>query len=300
MNTVRSSSPGIFPHNATNVPQPGRLRRRLSAPSRSPGAGQRRQGDRRSVVPSIAGVAILILAACGASPPESASSSTQSSTITVAAAASLTEVFTQIGKDFEATKPGTTVIFSFGSSATLASQIAEGAPLDVFAAANPATMQAVTDVGAADPPINFVSNTLQIAVPKGNPGRITGLKDFADKSKKIAICAPQVPCGTAAVKVFATAKIRPAPDTLEQDVKATLQKVASDEVDAALVYRTDVIAAREAVEGLEFSEAQRAVNVYPIAVLKGSISAAAAQQFVDYVMSADGQAVLRKAGFGKP
>jgi molybdate transport system substrate-binding protein len=251
-------------------------------------------------VPSIVGLAILILAACGGSPPESVSSSTPSSSITVAAAASLTEAFTEIGKDFEATKPGTTVIFSFGSSATLATQIAEGAPVDVFAAANPATMKTVTDVGAAEPPTNFVSNVLQIAVPKGNPGRITGLKDFADKTKKIAICAPQVPCGTAAVKVFAAAKITPAPDTLEQDVKATLQKVSSNEVDAALVYRTDVIAARDAVEGLEFSQAQQAVNVYPIAVLKGSVSAAAAQQFVDYVLSADGQAVLRKAGFGKP
>ena len=289
MNTVRFSSPGFFPHKATNVPQPGRLRRRLSA-----------QRHRRSVVPSIVGVAILILAACGGSPPESVSSSTPSNTITVAAAASLTEAFTEIGKKFEATKPGTTVIFSFGSSATLATQIAEGAPVDVFAAANPATMKTVTDVGAAEPPTNFVSNVLQIAVPKGNPGRITGLKDFADKSKKIAICAPQVPCGTAAVKVFAAAKITPAPDTLEQDVKATLQKVSSNEVDAALVYRTDVIAARDAVEGLEFSQAQQAVNVYPIAVLKGSVSAAAAQQFVDYVLSADGQAVLRKAGFGKP
>ena len=289
MNTVRFSSPGFFPHKATNVPQPGRLRRRLSA-----------QRHRRSVVPSIVGVAILILPACGGNPPESVSSSIPSSTITVAAGASLTDAFTEIGKEFEATKPGTTVIFSFGSSATLATQIAEGAPVDVFAAANPATMKTVTDVGAAEPPRNFVSNVLQIAVPKGNPGRITGLKDFADKSKKIAICAPQVPCGTAAVKVFAAAKITPAPDTLEQDVKATLQKVSSNEVDAALVYRTDVIAARDAVEGLGFSQAQQAVNVYPIAVLKGSVNAAAAQQFVDYVLSADGQAVLRKAGFGKP
>jgi molybdate transport system substrate-binding protein len=289
VNTVRSYSHGLFPHKATNVPQRGRLRRHLSA-----------QRHRRSVVPSIGGVAILILAACGGNPPEAVSSSTPSSTITVAAAASLTEAFTEIGKDFEATKPGTTVIFSFGSSATLATQIAEGAPVDVFAAANPGTMKTVTDVGAAEPPTNFVSNVLQIAVPKGNPGRITGLKDFADKSKKIAICTPQVPCGTAAVKVFAAAKLTPAPDTLEQDVKATLQKVASNEVDAALVYRTDVIAARDAVEGLEFSQAQQAVNVYPIAVLKGSVNAAAAQQFVDYVLSADGQAVLRKAGFGKP
>jgi molybdate transport system substrate-binding protein len=243
---------------------------------------------------------VLVLAACGGGPSPSASSSNPPSAITVAAAASLTETFTQIGKEFEATKPGTTVTFSFGSSATLATQIAEGAPLDVFAAASPATMKIVTDVGAAEPPTDFVSNVLQIAVPKGNPGRITGLKDFADKSKKIAICAPQVPCGAAAAKVFAAAKITPAPDTLEQDVKATLQKVSADEVDAALVYRTDVIAAKDAVDGVEFPEAKRAVNVYPIAVLKGSMSAAAAQQFVDYVRSADGQAVLRKAGFGQP
>lgn len=300
MTTVPQLVHGVSAHTAADVGEPGRLRRRLSAPSRTPGAGQRRQGHRRSVVPSIAGVAVLLLAACGGGPPESASSATAPNTVTVAAAASLTEAFTQIGKDFEATKPGTKVDFSFGSSATLATQIVEGAPLDVFAAANPATMKTVTDVGAAEPPTDFVSNTLQIAVPKGNPGRIKGLKDFADKSKKIAICAPQVPCGAAAVKVFAAAKITPAPDTLEQDVKATLQKVSSDEVDAALVYRTDVIAAKDAVEGLEFPEAQQAMNVYPIAVLKGSMSAAGAQQFVDHVLSADGQAVLRKAGFGKP
>jgi molybdate transport system substrate-binding protein len=264
------------------------LRRRLTA-----------QAHRRIGAPFITSVAVLVLAACGG-PPQSASSSTPSNTITVAAAASLTEAFTQIGKEFEATKPGTTVIFSFGSSSTLATQIEEGAPVDVFAAANPATMKTVTDVGAAEPPTSFVSNVLQIAVPKGNPGGITGLKDFADKTKKVAICAPQVPCGTAAVKVFSAAKIRPAPTTLESDARATLQKVSSNEVDAALVYRTDVIAAKETVDGLEFSEARQAVNVYPIAVLKGSMSAAAAQQFVDYVLSADGQAVLRKAGFGQP
>jgi molybdate transport system substrate-binding protein len=289
VSTVGSPLHGVFPHDATHRQEPRRLRRRLTA-----------QAHRRIGAPLIAPLAVLVLAACGGGPPESASSSTPSNTITVAAAASLTEAFTQIGKEFEATKPGTTVIFSFGSSTTLATQIEEGAPVDVFAAANPATMKTVTDVGAAEPPTTFVSNILQIAVPKGNPGGITGLKDFADRTKKVAICAPQVPCGTAAVKVFSAAKIKPAPDTLEPDAKATLQKVSSNEVDAALVYRTDVIAAKETVDGLEFSEARQAVNVYPIAVLKGSMSAAAAQQFVDYVLSADGQAVLRRAGFGKP
>lgn len=288
MSTIGSPHHGVSPHNAYRRPL-RRQPRRLAAQTR-----------RRIGALFVAALAVPMLAACGGGPPESAGSSTPSNTITVAAAASLTEAFTQIGQEFEATKPGTTVIFSFGSSATLATQIEEGAPVDVFAAANPATMKTVTDVGAAEPPTNFVSNVLQIAVPKGNPGGIRGLKDFADKTKKIALCAPQVPCGAAAVKVFSAAKITPAPDTLEQDVKATLQKVSANEVDAALVYRTDVIAAKDTVDGLEFPEARQAVNVYPIAVLKGSMSAAAAQQFVDYVLSADGQAVLRRAGFGKP
>jgi len=148
--------------------------------------------------------------------------------------------------------------------------------------------------------VNFVSNTLEIAVPRGNPGKITGLPDFGDEARKIAICAPQVPCGAAAEKVFAAAKITPRPDTYEQDVKAALQKVAGDEVDAALVYRTDVIAAGDEVVGINFPEAAQAVNEYPIATLKASKNAAIAQAFVDYVQSPDGRAVLTKAGFAKP
>ena len=149
-------------------------------------------------------------------------------------------------------------------------------------------------------PTNFVSNTLQIAVPTGNPGRITGLKDFADESKRIAICAPQVPCGAAAEKVFAAAKMTPEPDTLEQDVKATLAKVAANEVDAALVYRTDVNSAPEKVEGIDFPEAGEAVNQYPIAIVAQTENPEVAKAFVDYVLSPEGQAVLEKAGFAKP
>jgi molybdate transport system substrate-binding protein len=179
-------------------------------------------------------------------------------------------------------------------------QITQGAPADVFAAASPATMRTVTDAGAATDPTNFASNTLEIAVPAGNPAQVTGLKDFADGSKKIAICAAEVPCGTAATKVFAAAKITPKPDTLEQDVKATLQKVSSDEVDAALVYKTDVIAAGDEVEGITFPESSQAVNQYPIAALTDSKNAVTAQAFVDFVQSSEGRAVLTKAGFGKP
>ncbi len=249
-----------------------------------------------------AAAALLLLAGCAQAEtprPAAPGSSAPAGPITVFAAASLTEAFTQIGTDFEASS-GSKVTFSFGSSATLATQITSGAPADVFAAASPATMKTVTDAGGATGPVDFVSNTLEIAVPEGNPGEITGLQDFADESKTIAVCAPEVPCGAAAEKVFAAAKITPKPDTLEQDVKATLAKVAADEVDAALVYRTDVIAASDDVEGIEFPESAQAVNTYPIAVLSTTKTPGVAQAFVDYVRSPEGQAVLEKAGFAKP
>jgi len=248
----------------------------------------------------------LLFSACGGAEPQTtapSSSSEDSSTggaITVLAAASLTEAFNQIGKDFEAKNPGSKVTFSFGSSATLATQIVQGAPADVFAAASPATMKTTTAAGAANTPKDFVSNTLEIAIPKGNPHKIAGLQDFGEESRRIALCAPQVPCGAAAVKVFTAAKITPKPDTFEQDVKATLQKVAADEVDAALVYKTDVISAGDTVDGMEFPEAQDAINTYPITTVQDSKNPALAQAFVDYVLSSDGQAVLAKAGFAQP
>lgn len=220
--------------------------------------------------------------------------------LTVLGAASLTMSFTKLGADFERAHPGTQVRFSFGSSATLAAQITQGAPADVFAAASPVTMQTVTNAGGATDPRNFASNTLEIAVPVGNPGKIAGLSDFADSTKKIAICAPEVPCGAAAAKVFAVAKITPKPDTLEQDVKATLAKVSTNEVDAGLVYRTDVIAAAKQVDGIAFGESDQAINEYPIATLTESTNRVTADAFVAYVVSEAGQAELRKAGFGTP
>jgi molybdate transport system substrate-binding protein len=294
MNTAAGSDVAVSPHKATKIPPV--LHRSASVSA---------QARKRMMLVAVSGTLTMLLAACGtptrpAAPSSSSASSSGGGGITVLAAASLTEAFNQIGKDFEAKNPETTITFSFGSSATLATQIVQGAPADVFAAASPATMKIVTDTGAADTPTDFVSNTLEIAVPNADPHKITGLKDFADESRRIALCAPQVPCGAAAVKVFASAKIVPRPDTLEQDVKATLQKVANDEVDAALVYKTDVLAAGDKVDGIEFPEAQDAINTYPIATLKESKNPAMAKAFVDYVLSPEGQAVLAKAGFAKP
>jgi molybdate transport system substrate-binding protein len=254
---------------------------------------------RRTATGVLTLVVALGLAACGDDTPAESSSSagTISGTVNVFAAASLTGTFTQLGKDFEAAHPGVKVVFNFAGSSALATQLNSGAPADVFASAAAKNMDQVTDKGTAT---TFVKNALEIAVPKGNPGKITGLKDFTDKDRKIALCAAQVPCGAAAEKVFAAAELTPQPDSLEQDVKAALTKVGLGEVDAALVYKTDVLAAQDKVEGIEFPESAQAVNEYPIATLTKAPNADGAKAFVDFVLSADGKKVLTAAGFEAP
>jgi molybdate transport system substrate-binding protein len=221
--------------------------------------------------------------------------------VTVFAAASLTEAFTRIGADFEAANPGTTVTFNFAGSAQLATQIAEGAPADVFAAASPATMATVVDAGHADgAPVVFVRNQLVIAVAKGNPAGVGGLADLAAPGLKVALCAEQVPCGAAARTALDAAGVALTPVTAEQDVKAALAKLKLGEVDAALVYRTDAMAAESEVESIEFPESARAVNDYPVVVLRGAPNRAGATAFVAYLRSAPGLAVLTGAGFQAP
>lgn len=219
-------------------------------------------------------------------------------TLTVFAAASLTDVFTELGEDLMAENSSLEVQFNFAGSSALATQIMQGAPADVFAAADQAQMTVVTgeDLHASAPAV-FTENVLQIAVPAGNPAGVTGLQDFAREELALAVCAPDVPCGTAAEQVFDTAGVAAVPDTLEEDVRAALTKVELDEVDAALVYASDVAAAGDAVEGIDFPEADDAVNEYPICVLAAAPNPDAAQAFVDLVLSDEGQAALEAAGF---
>lgn len=215
--------------------------------------------------------------------------------LTVYAAASLQDTFEELQTMFEAEHPDVSITFSFGASSTLSQQIDSGAPVDVFAAANTSTMEDVSDL--TDEPEIFAHNSLEIVVPAGNPGDVTGLADFADEDLKIALCAEDVPCGSAAVKAFEAAGITPAPDTYEKDVTATLTKAVLGEVDAALVYRTDVISAGDDVEGIEFPEAADARNDYPIATLADTANPEAAAAFMELVLSDEGQTVLTDAGF---
>lgn len=254
---------------------------------------------RLSLIAAVASV--FALGACGSpTEDEGRASAAPESALTVFAAASLTGTFTELGERFEAAHPGSKVTFNFGSSATLAQQITQGAPADVFAAASPATMKTVADAGLAGAQTVFVRNKLEIAVPPDNPAKVENLKDLTDPQVKVALCAEQVPCGAAAVKALDAAGLKVTPVTLEQDVKATLTKVQLGEVDAALVYRTDVIASAGKVTGIPFPEADQAINDYPIAPLAKAPAPALARQFVDLVLSQQGRDVLTKAGFEAP
>ncbi|WP_347177319.1 molybdate ABC transporter substrate-binding protein [Glycomyces sp. L485] len=238
---------------------------------------------------------MLGLTACGSAGDDDASGH-----LTVFAAASLTEAFTQIGEDFEDANPGVEVVFSFAGSASLASQIAQGAPADVFASAAPANMDSVVRSGYAADPETFARNRLVIAVPEGDPDGITGLADLADPGLKVALCAEEVPCGAAARTALDAAGVRLTPVTYETDVKAALSKLGLGEVDAALVYRTDTEAAGGAVHGVEFPESDSAINDYPIAALDDAPNPAVAEAFVDYIRTDEALEVLTAHGFQAP
>ncbi|MDQ3733223.1 MAG: molybdate ABC transporter substrate-binding protein [Actinomycetota bacterium] len=244
------------------------------------------------------------LTACGGDEaPAAGGDDTLSGSLTVFAAASLTDVFTELGGRFESEHRNVemTDYFNFGPSSGLATQINEGAPADVFASANTTQMEVAVAAGNAHgAPAVFVENVLEIAVPAGNPAGITGLADFANPDLTLAICAPEAPCGAAAQTVFQAAGITPSVDSLEEDVRAALTKVELGEVDAALVYVTDVTAAGGSVEGIEFPEAEEAVNSYPIVALAAAPNPDAARAWIEFVLSDVGAAAFEEAGFRIP
>ena len=216
------------------------------------------------------------------------------------AAASLADAFETLGQQFEAKHPGATVTFSFGPSSGLGTQIVEGAPADVFATASTSTMDAVVAADLVGSPTVFATNVMQIAVPPDNPAAISTLADLARPGVKVALCQPEAPCGALAAKVLANAGLAVTPVTLEADVKATLSKVQLGEVDAGLVYLTDVRAADAKVKGIAIPAEVNASTSYPIATLNRSQNPTLARAFVDYLLSSDGAAVLDRAGFRRP
>ncbi|WP_425956113.1 molybdate ABC transporter substrate-binding protein [Xylanimonas sp. McL0601] len=249
------------------------------------------------------GLAIGLAGCAGVGPAtgDAASGSTAPATLTVFAAASLKGVFQQLADQFEADHPGVTVQLSFAGSSDLVAQIQQGAPADVFASADTENMHKLVaeDLVAGDP-VDFATNTLEIAVPPGNPAGIASFADLAKDGVNLVVCAPEVPCGRAAVKVEQAAGVTLSPVSEEQSVTDVLSKVIAGEADAGLVYVTDVKGAAGKVEGVTCPVADQAVNTYPIAPVAGAAQPELAQQFVGLVTGSVGQGVLSAAGFGRP
>jgi molybdate transport system substrate-binding protein len=258
-------------------------------------------------VKRVAGIllaATIGLSGCaGAAPAASptVSEDTLEGSITVFAAASLTATFTELAAEFEAAHPGTDVALNFAGSADLVTQIIEGAPADVFASADEKNMTKLTDDDLVEgEPVDFATNVLEIAVPPGNPAGIETFADLAAPGVKLVVCAPEVPCGAATLKVAEASGVALTPVSEESSVTDVLGKVTSGEADAGLVYVTDVKAAGDAVDGIPFDESGEAVNTYPIATLVDAEAPEVAHAFLAFVTSEAGLAVLAAAGFGKP
>lgn len=252
----------------------------------------------RSLAVAVTGaLALSSLAACGS---DDSGDGAKSVTLHVFAAASLTGAFTTLGKRFEQDHPGTKVEFNFGPSSGLSEQITGGAPADVFASASPSNMDTVVKSGEAGDPKDFAQNSGEIAVPVDNRAGVASVADLANPGVKVAVCQAQVPCGKVAAEVFARSHVTVKPVTEEIDVKSVLTKVTLGEVDAGLVYVTDVKAAGDKVKGVQIPGDQNSVTSYPIATLKDSEHPKEADEFVDLVLSDEGSKVLTQAGFAQP
>lgn len=274
--------------------------------------GPRTTAARRRLAPLGAVLAVgALLAACTGSATDertdgdttpldaAATGEGATGTVTLYAAASLQAAFTDLIAEFETANPGITVEPPvYDGSSTLVTQLTEGADADVLATADEPTMDDLVTAGLAggDPQL-FASNTLVIAVADGNPLGIAGLADLADVS--YVVCARDVPCGNATQRLLDAAGL-PTDDAVsqEQNVSAVAERIASGEVDAGLVYATDVATRSGELDAIVPEGAPDVVNRYPIVTLTGADPAASV--FVDHVLSDDGQAVLAEHGFGAP
>lgn len=253
---------------------------------------------RRTLTTTTVAALALALAACGSDSGEGSGGEGGTTTLHVAAAASLTEAFEEIATDFEAEHEGVEVEYQFAGSSDLATQIAGGAQIDVFASADEANMDKVAD-SVEDPQI-FATNVLTIITEPGNPKKISGLDDLADPDLAVVVCAEQVPCGAATETLTEQQGVTLDPASEESKVTDVLTKVSTGEADAGLVYVTDATAEGEDVETVETEGADEVVNSYPIATLTDAAAADLAEDFVAHVTGPEGQKVLQDKGFGTP
>ena len=221
--------------------------------------------------------------------------------MTVLAASSLADAFTELAAEFESGNPGIDVVLNVAGSSSLAAQIRDGAPADVFASADIETMdRVVADGRVAGDPVVFATNAAAIIVEKGNPLGITGLVDLARPGLVVVACAPDVPCGRYADTVLANAGVSVRLRSLEDSVQAVVTKVILGEADAGIVYVTDVVAAGDSADGIDVPADVNVRAEYPLAVLRDASDTTAARDFVGFILSVPGRAILAAHGFGAP
>ena len=257
---------------------------------------------------SVAAVLLAFVAsACGSSSKPAASTGTTTArdassalngSLNVFAASSLTEAFDSVKSTLATTDPDLDLTYNFGGSQMLVTQITQGQPADVFASADEKNMKKLVDEGLVDTPQVFAHNLLEIAVAPGNPKHITGLADLEKPGVTLVLGDKSVPVGKYARQAFTKAGLpAPQPASNELDVKSVTQKLTSGEADAVVVYRSDVKAAGDKVMGIEIPANQNVVATYPIAAVKASKNLAAAEAFVNEIVSGSGQQALKDAGF---
>lgn len=219
----------------------------------------------------------------------------------VFAAASLTAPFLSIAAEFERRHPGPTIDLHFAGTPQLVLQLREGAPADVFAAADDANMQRVVDAGlVVAPPRTFARNHLMIVTAPGDPNAIRGLSDLARDELRVVLCGPDVPAGRYARQALAKAGVAVRSLSDEPSVNAVVSKVRLGEVDAGVVYATDAANAGDAVTAVPIATEHDVEVSYPIAVLSRGSERTSGESFVRFVMSPDGQRILRSFGFTAP
>jgi molybdate transport system substrate-binding protein len=246
----------------------------------------------------------FLTVSCG---PSASSSETErsggslSGSVTVSAAASLQGVFIEIKTAFVNTYPDVDVTLNFGASSTLAQQIIDAAPVDVFASADEANMAKVAAAGLLSRlPTTFATNSLEIIVRRGNPSKIAELGDLSQSGLVYITCAPEVPIGAYGAQVLRKAGVTVNPASLEPDVKSIVAKVSSGEADAGIVYATDITATKSAASGVAIPTEFNVTANYPIAPISSSRRTAQAQAWIDFVTGPEGQGILRANGFGTP
>ncbi len=237
----------------------------------------------------------------GPYPAAGSSTAKLTGTVVVFAAASLKDAFDSLGRKFDQDHPGVTMKFNYAGSSSLATQLGQGAPADLFASANTKNMKTVTsDNLTSGTPQVFARNTLEIMVGAGNPKHIKSVADLGSKDIKVAVCAPAVPCGAYSKEVFAKAGVTVHPVSEETSVSSVVTKVSLGEADAGIVYTTDVKAGGDKIAGVPIPASQNVIADYPISKLKDAPNSGGASAFMNYVLSAAGQKVLAGFGFMPP